>query len=155
MRVHCFHCTALVPARELLYNLGPFHACVHLDLSEPLLTTFSGIYCPLNGRLQHHVFLLVNSLSHACAPFHVGPRIHHPLSLISEQYSNPYVLQVVVMDALAVRLAAGNARSMEVFQTDMPKEVPLQRWDIDNAAITRLNGRLPTRFAAFMQGPSD
>ena len=59
------------------------------------------------------------------------------------------------MDALAVRLAAGNARSVDVFQADMPSEVPLQRWDIDNAAIARLDGRLPTRFAAFMQGLSD
>lgn len=63
--------------------------------------------------------------------------------------------QVVVMDALAVRLAAGSARSVHVFQEDMPQAVPLQRWDVDNDAVSRLDGRLPTRFAAFMQGLPD
>ncbi|BDA51454.1 probable phthiocerol synthesis polyketide synthase type I PpsA at C-terminar half [Coccomyxa sp. Obi] len=61
-------------------------------------------------------------------------------------------LQVVVMDALAVRLAAGSARSVGVFGEDMPRVVPLQRWDTDNAAVSRLDGRLPSRFAAFMEG---
>ncbi|CAL8465602.1 g5138 [Coccomyxa elongata] len=61
-------------------------------------------------------------------------------------------LAVVVMDALAVRLAAGCAHSVDVFQEDMPRAVPLQRWDIENAAVARLDGRLPTRFAAFMEG---
>ena len=31
-------------------------------------------------------------------------------------------------------------------------QVPLERWDVENAAMNRLDGRLPTRFAAFMKG---
>ncbi len=31
-------------------------------------------------------------------------------------------------------------------------QVPLERWDIENAALNRLEGRQPTRFAAFVEG---
>ena len=60
--------------------------------------------------------------------------------------------QVVVVDSAATRVAAGNARGIEVFAQDMPGNVPLQRWDQENAILARLGGRAPIRFAAFMQG---
>ena len=31
-------------------------------------------------------------------------------------------------------------------------QVPSERWDIENTGLNRLEGRLPTRFAAFMEG---
>lgn len=61
-------------------------------------------------------------------------------------------VEVVVMDALVTRLAAGPAGNIDVFRADMPRPVPVERWDTDNAAVCKLGGRLPTRFAAFMEG---
>ena len=56
------------------------------------------------------------------------------------------------MDALATRVAAGPAGSAELFRADMICPVPVTRWDNDNAAVARLGGRMPTRFAALMDG---
>ncbi len=37
-------------------------------------------------------------------------------------------------------------------QLSVSVQVPLERWDIESTALNRLEGRLPTRFAAFMEG---
>ena len=37
-------------------------------------------------------------------------------------------------------------------QQSVTVQVPLERWDIENTALNRLEGRQPTRFAAFMKG---
>ncbi len=56
------------------------------------------------------------------------------------------------MDVLAPRVAAGPAGSAELFRADMICPVPVTRWDNDNATVARLGGRMPTRFAALMDG---
>ena len=56
------------------------------------------------------------------------------------------------MDAAAVRVAAGEAKSAAVFAQDMPRSVPLQRWDTDNPNIACMGAHAPTRFAAFIEG---
>lgn len=44
-------------------------------------------------------------------------------------------------------------RSITVYiETDLVLQVPLDRWDIEDPALNRLEGRLPSRFAAFMAG---
>lgn len=47
-------------------------------------------------------------------------------------------VEVVVMDALVTRLAAGPAGNIDVFRADMPRPVPVERWDTDNAAVCKL-----------------
>lgn len=58
----------------------------------------------------------------------------------------------MVLDALAVRMAAGSAGSAESFRADSPCPILPERWDTENASLLRLGCRLPSRFAAFMDG---
>jgi len=58
----------------------------------------------------------------------------------------------VAVQSLAFRVAAPSSGQqppgLEVFATDMPRPVPLQRWDADD---TRLAGN-SARFGGFMDG---
>lgn len=67
------------------------------------------------------------------------------------------LLQVVVADSGSLRLPTGQTMShvsSGLFGLDMPRSIPLPRWDSDDAQAMRLGSKAPARFAAFMPGIS-
>ena len=67
----------------------------------------------------------------------------------------PAWVQVVVADSGSVRLPSSiqlTSPAAGIFGADMPREIPVPRWDPDDFASMRLNGKTAARFAALMTG---